>query len=185
MDCWTLTRSILAENSPYYESGAKITYTNKNKKWLFNSSSFIGNEFPRLNTRWRYFHNFYSEIKTIEELSFIVGFDIGWEQKQFRSNDYNVWYSPIFISKFQYNKKLSLSLRNEFYSDKNNVIIGNFNNDFEVFGISLNIDYKIRENVCWRIEGRHLNVSQDSGWNLSQKSFDRTNFIATSLAIKI
>ncbi len=32
-DCWTLTRSILAENSPYYESGLKLSYTNKNKKW--------------------------------------------------------------------------------------------------------------------------------------------------------
>ena len=33
-DCWTLTRSVLAENSPYFESGAKITYTSNNDKWL-------------------------------------------------------------------------------------------------------------------------------------------------------
>ena len=33
-DCWTLTRSILADNSPYFESGAKITYTSNNDKWL-------------------------------------------------------------------------------------------------------------------------------------------------------
>ncbi len=33
-ECWTLTRSILAENSPYLESGAKITYTSNNDKWL-------------------------------------------------------------------------------------------------------------------------------------------------------
>lgn len=26
-DCWNVTRSILAENSPYYETGAKISYT--------------------------------------------------------------------------------------------------------------------------------------------------------------
>lgn len=26
-DCWTLTRSIMAENSPYYLAGAKLTYT--------------------------------------------------------------------------------------------------------------------------------------------------------------
>ncbi|SFB98693.1 Putative beta-barrel porin-2, OmpL-like. bbp2 [Flexibacter flexilis DSM 6793] len=31
-DCPTLTRSLLAENSPYYESGAKITYVSDNKK---------------------------------------------------------------------------------------------------------------------------------------------------------
>jgi hypothetical protein len=28
-DCWTLTRSLLAENSPYYETGLKIGFTNK------------------------------------------------------------------------------------------------------------------------------------------------------------
>lgn len=30
-DCWNLTRSILAENSPYYESGIKFNFTNKNQ----------------------------------------------------------------------------------------------------------------------------------------------------------
>ena len=33
-DCWVLTRSILAENSPYFESGAKLTYTSDNNKWV-------------------------------------------------------------------------------------------------------------------------------------------------------
>ena len=31
-DCWTLTRSLLAENSPYYETGIKLGYTSKNEK---------------------------------------------------------------------------------------------------------------------------------------------------------
>jgi hypothetical protein len=35
-DCWNLTRSILADNSPYYESGAKISYTSKNGKWFIS-----------------------------------------------------------------------------------------------------------------------------------------------------
>lgn len=30
--CWILTRSILADNSPYYESGVKIGYTSANEK---------------------------------------------------------------------------------------------------------------------------------------------------------
>ncbi len=37
-DCWTLTRSILAENSPYYESGMKLNYTGKKEKW---STTFL------------------------------------------------------------------------------------------------------------------------------------------------
>ncbi len=32
-DCPTLTRSILAENSPYYEVGVKLGYTSKSDKW--------------------------------------------------------------------------------------------------------------------------------------------------------
>ena len=34
-DCWTLTRSIAAENSPYYETGIKLSYASSNQKWLF------------------------------------------------------------------------------------------------------------------------------------------------------
>jgi hypothetical protein len=35
-DCWTLTRSILADNTPYYEAGAKISYSSDNGKWFFS-----------------------------------------------------------------------------------------------------------------------------------------------------
>jgi len=41
-DCWTLTRSILADNSPYYESGAKLTYTTPDGKWLFSALALNG-----------------------------------------------------------------------------------------------------------------------------------------------
>lgn len=32
-DCWTLSRSILADNSPYYETGIKISKTTNDQKW--------------------------------------------------------------------------------------------------------------------------------------------------------
>lgn len=34
-DCWTLTRSISAENTPYYLSGAKLSYASAGKAWSF------------------------------------------------------------------------------------------------------------------------------------------------------
>jgi len=34
-DCWTLSRSMAAENSPYFETGARLGYTSKNEKWSF------------------------------------------------------------------------------------------------------------------------------------------------------
>jgi Putative beta-barrel porin-2, OmpL-like. bbp2 len=41
-DCFTLSRSIVAENSPYYEAGAKITYNNKKNTWLFSAMYLNG-----------------------------------------------------------------------------------------------------------------------------------------------
>jgi hypothetical protein len=36
-DCWTLTRSMLADNSPYFETGVKLSYTSDNEKWYLSA----------------------------------------------------------------------------------------------------------------------------------------------------
>lgn len=41
-DCPNLTRSLPAENSPYFETGVKITYTTTNGKWLFSGMALNG-----------------------------------------------------------------------------------------------------------------------------------------------
>lgn len=41
-DCWNLTRSILAENSPYYETGIKLAYITKNQKWNLSALAING-----------------------------------------------------------------------------------------------------------------------------------------------
>lgn len=33
-ECYTLTRSIVAENSPYYESGMKLSFSSDNQQWM-------------------------------------------------------------------------------------------------------------------------------------------------------
>ncbi|MGL2993536.1 porin [Flavobacterium sp. TSSA_36] len=45
-DCWTLTRSILAENSPYYETGIKIAYTTPSEK--LNLSFLVVNGWQKI-----------------------------------------------------------------------------------------------------------------------------------------
>lgn len=45
-DCWNLTRSILADNTPYYEAGAKLSYTSDNGKWFL--SGLILNGWQRI-----------------------------------------------------------------------------------------------------------------------------------------
>jgi hypothetical protein len=41
-DCWTLTRSIAADNSPYFETGVKLVYTSPNEQWLFSTLLLTG-----------------------------------------------------------------------------------------------------------------------------------------------
>lgn len=36
-DCWSMTRSMAAENSPYYSAGAQLTYTSPNEQWLLRA----------------------------------------------------------------------------------------------------------------------------------------------------
>lgn len=45
-DSWTLTRSMLAENSPYYEAGVRLSYHSKNEKWFL--SGLILNGWQRI-----------------------------------------------------------------------------------------------------------------------------------------
>jgi Putative beta-barrel porin-2, OmpL-like. bbp2 len=49
MDCPTLSRSFCAENSPYYESGAKISSNSLNKKWTW--AALVLNGWQRSNFR--------------------------------------------------------------------------------------------------------------------------------------
>jgi hypothetical protein len=45
-DCWNLTRSILADNSPYYEAGARVSCASNNDKWFV--SGLILNGWQRI-----------------------------------------------------------------------------------------------------------------------------------------
>lgn len=77
-DCWNLTRSILADNSPYFETGAKIGYTSKNEK-LYISAMYlngwqriqkvVGNQTPAFGTQLTYKPN----AKTTLNYSTYVG----------------------------------------------------------------------------------------------------------------
>lgn len=41
-DNWNLTRSLVAENSPYFESGAKLSYVSDNSKWTLAALALNG-----------------------------------------------------------------------------------------------------------------------------------------------
>ncbi|MFN8396073.1 MAG: outer membrane beta-barrel protein [Bacteroidia bacterium] len=46
-DCWTLTRSMVADNTPYFESGLKVGHTSADGKWFI--SGLILNGWQRMS----------------------------------------------------------------------------------------------------------------------------------------
>jgi hypothetical protein len=218
MDNLTLTRSIMADNTPYYEAGVKLSYeindklamkglilngwqniveNNSNKafgtqvqfrpgeKILFNSSTFFGKEAPSFDTisSMRYFHNFYSKID-LKKISFILAFDIGFQEKRFARGAY-IWYNPNFIMSYSVSSKIKVATRLEYYYDPSGVIIySGTPHGFQTFAPSINTDIKLSVNMVWRLEGR-IFISKDKvyrdGLSLSSKNL----FLISSIAIKI
>jgi len=107
-DCWSLTRSILADNSPYYESGVKVSYNSDNGQ-LFLSGLFLngwqriqridGNNTPAFGHQLTYKP---SSKVTLNSSSFI-GSDTPDSTKRMR-------YFHNFYGIFQLNKKIGLTL---------------------------------------------------------------------------
>lgn len=220
-DCMTLTRSILAENSPYYEAGVKLGYTSKSEKWYLavmylngwqriqkvegnqtpafgtqvtykptsavtlNWSTYVGNEQPDVDRKWRYFNDFYGQFKVSEKVNLIAGFDIGLQQATNGSSDYDVWYSPIVVAQYKPTNKIMVAARGEYYQDKKGVIIATDTpNGFKTYGFSANFDYLAAENVIFRLEARTLN-SKDDIFLKNNDPTDSNVFITTSLAITL
>lgn len=215
-DNWTLTRSLFADNSPYFETGAKISYTSETGKWFLsglvlngwqriqrvdgnstpafghqlvfkpnekltiNSSSFIGNDKPDSIRQMRYFHNLYAVYQINKKFGLTAGFDIGAEQKTKVSDQYNVWYTPVLIAKYNATDKLSFTARGEYYQDEKGVIISTgTENGFKTFGYSFNADYQIFPNLVWRTEIRNLS-SKDAIFMNRTDEFNKNSLTATT-----
>ncbi|MCW3462567.1 porin [Chitinophaga nivalis] len=87
-DCPTLTRSLMAENSPYYETGAKVTWT-PNEKWTFAAmylngwqriKRVDGNQTPNFGTQITYKPN----AKILLNWSTYIGNDMPDSVRQMR-----------------------------------------------------------------------------------------------------
>ena len=100
-DCWNLTRSIAAENSPYFEAGARVSYTSGNAKWymagmLLNGWQRIarpdGNNTPAFGTQLTYTPN----DKTTLNWSTFVGNDKPDTLRQMRF--FNDLYAQLQIT---------------------------------------------------------------------------------------
>ncbi len=132
----------------------------------------------------RYFNHFYGQFKISKKLNFITGFDIGFQQKIKKSAQYNLWFTPIAIAKYNWNNKLASAFRIEYYEDNNSVIIPTINNNsFKTFGFSINMDYAFNEMLVWRVEARNF-YSKNKIFEKNASYINSNFFLVTSLSIK-
>lgn len=217
---WTLTRSILADNSPYYESGLRLSYSSPNHNWylsalalngwqriqrlegnslmsfgaqatftsgkfLVNSSSFIGSDTPDAGRRMRYFHNFYSQISLTPRWGLILGLDMGMQQSQPSATEYDTWISPVLIARVQMNDKINLAGRVEYYRDPNEVMVSTeTTNGFQTVSTSLNLDWRLAQNVLWRTEYRYFS-GEEAYFPTRTQDSDKMSNLTTSFAIML
>ena len=218
-DCFTLTRSIAGDNSPYYESGARLNYKSKNTKWdwsflllngwqriqrlnyntmpslgtqitytattlTFNSSNYFGNEGTDAFPIWRYFHNLYMIKKIGAKNTLIVGLDAGFQNNPIKSTSI-YWYTPQLVYRYNLSKKFDIAARLEHYYDKDAAIITPLiKAEFKMIGASINLDYKIMDNVLFRLEFKQLNNS-DPIFTSQQAKLTRYNSsIASAFTVK-
>lgn len=199
-DNLTLTRSLMAENSPYYLSGAKMTYTGvKDFEFLVvvsngwqnisdnNDNKGIGTQVvysPNDNLTFNYSTMFSNEMDSTTAYRFFNDFYVKASPREYldfiAAIDYGIqdgssWYAPAFIIRYQVDDKLAFGYRVERYVDPDGIIIAN---DFDVIGNSLNIDIIPTENSMLRVEFKTYesreNIFGDDGNNFA---------ITTSLAV--
>jgi hypothetical protein len=105
-NCWNMTRSILAENSPYYLAGAKVSYTSDNEQWFLSGlvlngwqriQRVPGNQLPSFGHQLTWTPN---DKVTLNSSSF-VGTDTPDSTRQMR-------YFHNFNGQFQFNPKFGL-----------------------------------------------------------------------------
>ncbi|AEE54294.1 porin [Haliscomenobacter hydrossis] len=211
-DCWTLSRSLLAENSPYYETGARLSYNSTNGQWytaalLLNGWQRMvratGIQTPVLGTQVTYKP---STAVTLNWSTYL-GDERAGEAivTRFFNNFYGIftlspkwglitgldigtqngssWIAPIAILRHNINEHWTLAGRVEYYGDQDEVIISTDANGFQTLGFSLNLDYTPVSNVSLRFEGRTLSGKDEYFFNRNGTASMSNTFLTSALAI--
>ena len=177
MDNWTLTRSLSAENSPYFLTGMRLSYQPGNA-WqvaalIVNGWQRIqrleGNSLPSFGSQVQYSP---SDRFTLNWSTFI-GTDDPDPTRRMR------YFSNL------YGQFRLTAFRLEYYHDADGVIIPVSNpNGFRTTGASWNLDYTPAPMLACRLEARWLG-SADPVFRAADGLEDSNFFIGVSLAVKM
>ncbi|MBX2915826.1 MAG: porin [Cyclobacteriaceae bacterium] len=185
---YTLTRSLIAENSPYYLNGAKLTWA-PSPKWELALLGFNGWQRIYESGRilpaggWQIKHQqrrssinwstFVGAVQ-VESSTMIRFFNNVYYQVKLTSDfsliadvDFGVqkvsniknWWGAALLARYAINEKFSAACRAEYYTDKHGLVIGS--PDFTTYSFSVNADYNPIHSMKIRAEFRRF-VGQQS-----------------------
>jgi hypothetical protein len=186
-DDWNLTRSLIAENSPYYQSGVRAQYTASESlsaqvlllrgwqnisndqplalgtqvAWKATSStSLYHNLFVGNEHGERIFNDFIIKHRLTQSFGIDAAYDLGIQQR--RDEDTALWQGWSILPHYAINPRVAVAGRVEYYSDPHQVIVKSLSGQrFNATGLSANIDYKITPTLTWRNEYRVLLSTQE------------------------
>lgn len=180
-DNWNYTRSLVADYSPYYEAGAKLSYQINDALttqfhvvhgWQNISSGaepMYGLQLSyALNPRTQFtynncvghqfgglrnFHDFIVKRDFNEKLSVAAQFDFGTQGRQ--EDDRAFWHGWALMSRYKFTPAVALGSRVERFFDPHHVVIQTLNGpSFDAVGLSANLDVELYPKLVWRNEYR-------------------------------
>ena len=183
------TRSLVAEFSPYYQSGLRLTHqfsetlsvqalilngwqniseSNPSKAWgtqiayLPNQNlSLTYNTFFGNELGFRHFHDIVIKAKLSEKFSLAAQADLGFQSRTLGSGS-GRWYGYTFIARQEWSKIQALVLRFERYVDDQHIIVSTPGGErFRVYGASLGYDRHLTSALVWRNEVKKLFADQN------------------------
>lgn len=151
-DCWALTRSLPAENSPYFETGAKLTFITDNGKWLFSGLALNGwQRIKRVDGNslmsWGTQIQYKPSDKFLLNYSTFIGTD-----KPDTSRLIRVFHNIYSI--FNLNDKIALTLGFDIGTEEKNISGNDINTWYSPVGI---LKYTINNQWAVAVRGEHYN----------------------------
>lgn len=209
-DNWTYTRSLIADFSPYYQAGVKLSY-DASPQWSFqlhllngwqniletNSDKALGtqvtyrpsdkvtvihNGFLGRETELRIFQDLVVKVQISDTWESSLAVDLGFQRKA-GGNGFSSWYGASLQNRFRWNDRTYVTLRVESYADPDGVIVPTTTpNNFQAIGASVNLDRQLTPELLFRNELRWLHT-KDAVFPSDAGVKSNTVFGVTSLAL--
>lgn len=205
-DNWTYTRSLVADFSPYYQSGVRLSY-DPNPRWslqlhvlngwqnivetnddkalgtqiVYRATerlSFTHNSFVGRETHLRVFQDFLAKYQATPWWETGVTLDYGLQRK-------SQWWGTSVLQRFRLAETTYVGCRLEYYSDPDGVIVPTGTpHNFQTVGASTNVDRQLTPQLLWRNEIRVLHA-RDAVFPTRSGAGKNTVFGVTSLALSL